>query len=46
MNLKRVNLVNWLFAPMAPSNSYKPFRYPFEVLANNNLGMANTVLLY
>jgi hypothetical protein len=25
---------------------YQPFRYPFEVLANNNLGMTNTVLLY
>ena len=24
----------------------QPFRYPFEVLANDNLGMTNTVLLY
>jgi hypothetical protein len=24
----------------------QPFRHPFEVLANNNLGISNTVLFY
>jgi hypothetical protein len=33
-----------MYNEMKPSDA--ALRYLFEVLANNNLGMANTVLLY